>query len=657
MNTDFLRRVLRERIDDIAAELRESKRRERKWIHDRDADGTIHFRFFANGHEPKEAAALAADHIRELLEATADELAEKTAQENAVLIDSLVDASAERDRVLSSPIVASAINITTQIESGFLLHGWNYLAPPMKRQEWPKDIDHNIIAEWARGWFNRSRYLTTEMEGCDLLNQQDPLGDRLVATSKRNDFMPHPVIWHPKTGKEWHIHPTSLAWIYVAAKAPHLAAVALLDEVKGSDETAHSTYAIGDLRAEIERRLPAVNDALRFPMTPREIVQAGEALDTRLADYLETIGDVGEQTAKKLRSTKTDPEKWLDPRTVPRRLARALWDGVVRANVERRSTRPDCAGLVMPALNAWAAASHRKAQLELGGQRAVVLDRRGQKVGTVEMNGPQIQGRHIELSVLGNLSTQRLVRWALWAGYEAKWIRQEPEPHRIIIEGGYSRLAEHIGEGSSNRTGHNIRLAVEALSALHVDIPAGKGKLFAHFETRQARGRPARLEIHLLGPFAPDFICRELAEFRSTKPTDKMLVPVPMPQRLPPLVGRDNEKAGQATLQLLALRELRINAEELLEQGRVVIERKKWLDLMDESGVPASLLDAILDVYPRGDGTRPAFLTREGWAFNLADEYSVERRSIIAGAERQAEGRKRQKRTRKARKNPHHFPT
>lgn len=307
--------------------------------------------------------------------------------------------------------------------------------------------------------------------------------------------------------------------------------------------------------------------------------------------------------------------------------------------VRAEATRTDSPGLSMPVMTHFIRAGREGLQLRLDkgpndAKRAEVRDAHGDVVAVVEAETLPA------MATFGSLATQRVVRMVLTRAHRAMWIEQRADPTRDFIEGGWEALALEAGIGTGHWAVHAARESVEALSALTLSCPAGKGKVFSHFFHHPRPRQRARVEWTVLGPFAPDYIARELRDHRTAR--DKWLVPIPLPALLPPLVGRNNEHAAQALLQLLTLRELRVHAEELAAGAGVEITERRWRALAEEAALPAKMIPEVLEAYPRGDGERPAFVQRkDGWRFDLAEAYARERATIVQGATDAANGRKR----------------
>jgi uncharacterized membrane protein len=467
------------------------------------------------------------------------------------------------------------------------------------------------------------------------------------------------------------------AWLGVLSEwrttnAERLAARAVLfDE---SDDPAEVPEAEGCLAQAVLGLMPDARAAVRVAT---DLPGLGEregmfALDADLADFIASQAIPGAKEAaegwrKKWRADwaqqNTPGEehwgRWVDPLRLPRVLARVLWPLKVRPDLERERNRRDSAGVVAPVLTSLVetarvglAGARHGAQVDWVENSARILDKNGRAVGELRVQGPTVDGRVIKLAALGTLAAQRVLRWAIWEGYEKRFIRADPEFSVLTVEGGEGTLAAQFGL-KGRKAANSLREAFDAWSAVWIDTPKGYGRIFAAYHHKPAPGRAARLEVHLLGPLRPGYVNDELALHRHAE--DKRIVPVPMPEQLPPLVGRENEGAPQAQLQLLTLREFRTRAEELAQRGAVEISEKRWRELAEEAALPLRLLADVLNAFSTGRGTTPAppFLTRSGRNdFGLADAYKRERTAILSAAGKvkrgRAAGRKRVARQEKA---------
>lgn len=336
------------------------------------------------------------------------------------------------------------------------------------------------------------------------------------------------------------------------------------------------------------------------------------------------------------------PGAGFDFAFVLRRLTRLVWQNEIEAEAKQAANRfrqNPSAGLAAPVVTsivhvaaAAAAAGRRGIQGQLDGQW-LVQDRAGQPIARFRQ-APDIEGSLV--STLGSITTQRIVRWAVWEAYEEKFNRgNDATFDTIIVDGGIDELARCLGlTGGRGRA--SVRDALNALSDLSIVTPNGEGRILSWHHHNATGRRKAWLQVTLLGPLRPDYIDDDL-KGRS----NRRLVPIPLPHLLPPMVGRPNDMAPQAGFQLLVMREFRTHAVELSELGSIEIDASRWPQLADESGVSRKLLPKILEVYPVGKDGNPAFLLSAGLdRYDLAPVYHREKASILAAAERIKSGRK-----------------
>jgi len=427
---------------------------------------------------------------------------------------------------------------------------------------------------------------------------------------------------------KWRCFPSTLLFLvgnaYLERTTPEALAshAANLCLSKQTTELARHEHAQRELEEMLRARMPD-----------------GAIDDVNLCALVAHYGDHGREVAAEIeaRVARGEPPK-PGPLRVPLVLAKVLWLDVICPRLERGLTRRDAPGLAMPILTNVVRASRRGAQTSLFDGVAEIVDAKGKRVGSlVPTSSPTIDSKHVSLANLGRLCTQRLVRFVLHQGYRQKWVDQTPDATRIVIDGGFPALAATLGM-TGKKAATELKGAVETLSALRIDTPRGEGQVFAFWHYKATGHRRAILHMNLLGPFAPDYISNELAGHRTAQ--DKYLVPVPLPELLPPMTGREKDHAAQAFLQVLVLREMRMRAEELAEHGCVEINERTWRALGDEAGLPQVTLNAVLDIYPRGSAGRPAFLTRTGgWLFDLAEAYGPERQAIVAAGDAMKKGR------------------
>lgn len=434
--------------------------------------------------------------------------------------------------------------------------------------------------------------------------------------------------------------------------APQKAARAALDDAANGerkDSLAAMPGAEGRLELAIKELRTDAAKAIKVPS--KEGLEALGAqdgmfvLDAALADFIEGLKHPkSAETAKGWRegwrnewgqSESKCRERWADPLRIPRVLARVLWVLKVRPELERKQGRRDAPGIIAPVVTNLVSLARRGAQPTLFDGKADLIDKQGRVYGFIE--GPTIGQDVISLAALGTLNAQRLIRWAICEGYEKRYVRGEADFAELIVEGGWQALARILGK-AGGKAANELRDAAFAMNKIHFNSPGSQGPIFAAHEHKPGPGRPARIEIHLLGPLRPGYVTDKLSLERQAE--NKRIVPIPMPNKLPPMVGRDNERASQAQIQLLTLRELRTHAEELATNDVVEISERRWRELADEASLPSRLVPEMLGAFVSGNNESPAFLTQpRGWLFNLADAYEVERKAILAAGKMVTDGR------------------
>jgi len=448
-----------------------------------------------------------------------------------------------------------------------------------------------------------------------------------------------------------HAVPGTLLWLVGSAvarmEAPASlaarAAPAVLREMREKQHAEASERLAEDLLAQA---VGASLAHLDLPPMDSPLGEDGQhPCDAALAGELEAIGEAGRKLAAETRdnAARRTPEeraaRWWPPDMlrVARQLARALWHDRVRGIVERQRARTDAPGLALPVATSMVALARRGAQATMFGDSGVfeILDRRRKPVGKLQP-GPAIDAETISIAHLGKLSAIRVMRWLLHRGYHQHYTEQTAEASRIDVEGGFSALARVAGL-SGKKAAVEVKQTLDTLDSLWLTHPKGEGRVLGYHHHHAHGQQRARLEIHLMGPFAPDYISRQLADHRGAA-ADKYLVPVPLPQLLPPMVGRPHDHASQALLQLLVLREMRVRAMEMASTGSVEIDGKKWEELRDEAGVPRVLLPALMDAWTTGDDAvvlRPATDR-----YSLADAYATERAAIMEAGRAMERGRR-----------------
>lgn len=433
-------------------------------------------------------------------------------------------------------------------------------------------------------------------------------------------------VW-PSVFREWQLE-----------RVPGLAARATLRAFH-DDPNAAKPAAEGELARAIQTALPSLLAALGDP--------PAEDANARVIEWVKarpTMAAFARELAKQIRERTADT--WADPWTAARFIGGALWP-TLRNNLPSYS-RP---GLPSDVLLNLATARHLQRDTELSRQRSKV---KGAEVTTwaVTRDGKAVVGLDVssfeasllDPKLLRGLTLHKLLRFVMHRSHD-QYVELGggdaalAQAIRVTVRGGWRGLAKEIGEGAGANAARRTELTARALQAAWVRTSVGEGGLLMVHHEHRSPGRPSEVTITLneKGPFSPFFAVREL-HGRSTK-----IIPIPLPSLMPPMVGRYNEHGAIANLQWLVLRELGLKATQLVEYGGVAIPRKRWEELLTESGVPIPLLDELLKAWCDGDKKNNvhAFITREGDMVNLAPAYEKERLFLEDGGKLSLTGKRR----------------
>jgi hypothetical protein len=439
-------------------------------------------------------------------------------------------------------------------------------------------------------------------------------------------------VW-PTVFREWQLERVP----QLAALAARATLAAYSDDTKATEANAADELTTA-VRTALPGLLAAVGDPPPNDAHARAVAWLRERPLTKVQSYARAVAKLA-WTA----------DKWDDPWTAAMFVADAWWKLKVRNELPAYA-RP---GLPSDVLSNITQVRHLQRDDELSRQRSQAA---GKEITTwaattsgvpvVGLDVANLDASLVDPKLLRGLPAQRLLRFVMHRAHE---LYDETgdlgSATRITVDGGWRGLAEALGMRTGEKATKVAELTAKAMQAAWVKTPRGEGGLFlVHHEKRgPGRREEVSLTIHENGPLSPRFVAREL-QGHSPK-----IVPVPLPSLMPPMVGRPNEHGAIATLQLLTLRELRLKATELVEQGAVAISRARWNELAKESGVPLPLVDELLTAWRTGDEDAPPFIVTNGELVDLAPAYAKERRFIEDGGRLSLEGRRRGRRSQRKR--------
>jgi hypothetical protein len=415
-----------------------------------------------------------------------------------------------------------------------------------------------------------------------------------------------------------------VSWLFLDEMAPERLAVTAARATLGSvgDDLAKHPTALRELSRRVEDALvkaPLASDDV-------EVIDGIQPLDEALAALVEQCGPAGRKLAAEIRaSTKTPEERaarWrpmADPLRVPRILARTLWSDVVRPQLQRldsthaalaRVVHVDVVGLLRPGL------SIRDDYVvdADGRQRMMFTQSQALDVPTVEMGAiPRLLRRGLEL--FGSIQTHRMLRHVVVEGHRQA-ITGEADPRVLRYLGGWSALAAQANVTEAD----DARAIVVALAhAAHELTDGTHGNLLSYSARRGAPGRPGLVSLVLGDMLLPHFV-HSLDPSKARTPTEnRRLVPI---VDFAGFVGRNNDHAAQATLQMMFMARLRDAAPELAEAGAVRITDAEFAALAHEAGLTPALLPKVIDRWTRDGGDAPAFMVKTGDRYTLAPHFA-----------------------------------
>jgi len=434
-------------------------------------------------------------------------------------------------------------------------------------------------------------------------------------------------LW-PRIAGEWQAH-----------RAPVVAARLTLDDERARKDR-------DGRRASFPEAVPRLAAAIRGPLD--ELLKAtgdDDGATTRAVEWLKGWGlaDADVLASKRYGARMADP---VDrPMMLANVVARRLWPDV-RERLAEESAPAVVSRLITDIQGA------RYAQKTLPFEGAGYYDLKGGP----KHHEPKLVGRLVptidprvlscDPLALQSLTTGQLLRWLVWSGWRQRFVERMPDPSLIIVERGWTGLARQLAL-KGKKAADEVYASVAALAEFRLPLSPtlneahNYSRLLTIDGERKARGRQAgELRLALLGPLRPGYVFEQLKDHRI--PEDKRLVPMPLPEQLPAMIGKEANWGSQGSLQLLTMRELRRYAEKLFEEGGVQFSTKAWHDLADEAHLPKRMVPDVLDAWLSGQGRRPGprFLVRSGPdRFDLAPEFAKERDLILSAAEAQIRGR------------------
>lgn len=234
---------------------------------------------------------------------------------------------------------------------------------------------------------------------------------------------------------------------------------------------------------------------------------------------------------------------------------------------------------------------------------------------------------------ISTLTGHRLLRWQIKTGFE-RWSSGETDPRTVIIDGGYSHIAQLAGCPSLHDIA-KVKAILYAQTYGEFIFPDGsRGNMISlNIKDTYKNGEPSRIIMTLGDMLLPNYV------FRIENRSDRRLIPI---GNLPPLHGSKNTHAKQAHLQLLVLEEFSNQSKKLAERGYVVIPIDRWKEMAAESGLDPSKVESIINYWQQPDFVN-CFLDKQGDEYRLASYYEDAQKFLVHQGKQRVSNSKRGK--------------
>jgi hypothetical protein len=284
-----------------------------------------------------------------------------------------------------------------------------------------------------------------------------------------------------------------------------------------------------------------------------------------------------------------------------------------------------------------------------GMEEREVKDRRGRIVATIDAAAADLALVHEGLEALRAPVGHRLVKSLVLTAH-AQAAAGDTDARAVAFNGGWSALAEALKWGTRDYS--TLKALAEAGQRVlwHGRNATSGGGWWTWSEKRGGPGRPGHVRFILGDRLLPGYGSALAHDEGSTLAAREARRLVPELQYEPPTGGLNERSHGAAwNLHRLLLVELVDNAEELAEDGAVVIPERRWLELAKLAGLPEVHLGRLLASWHEGESEEaPALVESSGSAYRLAKRpHSPEHDFIVEAGKSRLEGRRNGRRRRK----------
>jgi hypothetical protein len=237
--------------------------------------------------------------------------------------------------------------------------------------------------------------------------------------------------------------------------------------------------------------------------------------------------------------------------------------------------------------------------------------------------------------VLCTINAHRLLRWEV-STITRQFIEGNPDARAIRIDGGFSELAKLIGAGTGKKAAEQIReIIVWQAHSIFQRNDNMLGNMLSYTFSPNGYKKRSQLSLILGDMMLPHYVFELLGIARSKREARK-LIPI---VDIPPLIGRPADQGPQANFQMEMMVKFRTHAQEFLEHGGVYIPERDLRFLANESGMPLTILQKVMERWTSDGNDAPAFLKiieRDRYA--LGSAYSIAQDFIISAGKKEKMG-------------------
>ncbi len=416
----------------------------------------------------------------------------------------------------------------------------------------------------------------------------------------------------------------------------------------GKDKTAQLSTAEKELISELNIVFPKANKVIGLPTTTDLLSQIDSkgilVLDNNALDYFKqhNIGQAHKGTISIFKKLIEDEnynieqrrKTWSNPLYVEKMIATCRWLDRTRKYVHKIQERPPA--LTYPIFQQLSESLKRDITLSKDGYSLENHDGKSfmkfDPTACIQIP-TAVSILRANIPLLGSIITQRMVRWFLMEVHKQHALSIK-EPHRLIIDGGYTGLGELTGAGTTNKTLEKIKHIISLLTCCKYKYEDShqivEGNLLS-YQHWQAKGHKASKLIISMEAFACPGFVEELPIGGIKNQRQRQLIPI---VEMPTFVGRANEHGSQACFQMELIIEMRLRAKEIYERGGILLDEGTLIELAERARMPANLIGRVLDCWTAED-----YLKRiDDFVYNLGPRYSEAQSMLLNAGKKEIEG-------------------